>query len=642
MNGEHQQSKLSWQLPQATEDTLWISEGQKDAILNGITANVAFVDKDLQLLWVNKAAADSVNKSPGEMIGQTCYAFWADPAKPCQNCPTLKAFQTKQTEHALMVTPDGRVWDERGEPVFDENGDVIGVVEIAQDITERKQVEDAYKASEFKYRALIEHSSDVVFCVDRNGEYKFVNQVFASTFDKTPDFFLGKTFWDIYPKEHADQRQAANDRVFATGESQSLEVVVPLPDRTLYFIAKANPVKDETGKVVLNLTHATDITDRKLAEEALQESEAKLSNALQMAHAGHWEYDVDRDLFTFNDNFYRIFRTTAAAVGGYQMSSRDYARKFCHPDDLAVVANETRAAIESTDPNYSRQMEHRILYADGEAGVITVRFFIVKDPQGRTIKTYGVNQDITERKELEERIRQVRSDLLFAVSHDLKSPIQTLRQTQEMLGQLPPAEALARFQEYQEIWRRSLQRLERMINNLVDSQRGEEGRFPLLLAPCDPVEMVKRVVEDSQGYALSFQVTFNLKLQPVPQGSCDQEALSRVVENLLTNAVKFSPKGGQVEVRLKLEDQTLLLEVEDHGLGIPALEQTQLFQPFQRGRSAQQKRIPGTGLGLYVCRRIIEEHGSSISLTSEEGKGTKVTVRLPWGKVGIINDNTER
>ncbi|MEI6310022.1 MAG: PAS domain-containing protein, partial [bacterium] len=406
MNGEHRQSELSRQLPQAAEEALRISEGQKRAILNGITANVAFVDKDLQLLWVNVAAAKSVNKSPAEMIGQTCYAFWADPAKPCQNCPTLKAFQTKQTEHAFMHTPDGRIWDERGEPVFDELGDVIGVVEIAQDITERKRAEEAYIASEFKYRALIEHSSDVVFCVDRNGEYKFVNQVFASTFGKTPDYFLGKTFWDIYPKEHADHRQAANDKVFETGQSQSLEVVVPLPDRTLYFIAKANPVRDETGKVVLNLTHATDITERKLAEDALQESEAKLSNALQMAHAGHWEYDVDRDLFTFNDNFYRIFRTTAAAVGGYQMSSQDYARKFCHPDDLAVVANETRAAIESTDPNFSRQIEHRILYADGEAGVITVRFFIVKDPQGRTIKTYGVNQDITDRKRAEEALRE--------------------------------------------------------------------------------------------------------------------------------------------------------------------------------------------------------------------------------------------
>jgi len=147
--------------------------------------------------------------------------------------------------------------------------------DLEQAESERIRMEETYKDSELKYRSLIEHSSDVVFCVDKNGEYKFVNQVFASTFGKTPDYFLGKTFWDIYPKEHADHRQATSIKVFETGESQSVEVVVPLPGRTLYYIAKANPVRDAAGEVLLNLTHAIDITERKLMEEALRESEKK-------------------------------------------------------------------------------------------------------------------------------------------------------------------------------------------------------------------------------------------------------------------------------------------------------------------------------------------------------------------------------
>jgi PAS domain S-box-containing protein/putative nucleotidyltransferase with HDIG domain len=142
------------------------------------------------------------------------------------------------------------------------------------------------------------------------------------------------------------------------------------------------------------------------AEAAVRKSEAELSSALRMAHAGYWEYDVATDTFTFNDNFYRIFRTTAAEVGGYRMSSAEYARRFCHPDAAAIVANESRAAVESADPNYSRQIEHRFLYADGEVGTISVRFFVNKDAHGRTVKTYGVNQDITERKRLEQAQRQ--------------------------------------------------------------------------------------------------------------------------------------------------------------------------------------------------------------------------------------------
>lgn len=158
------------------------------------------------------------------------------------------------------------------------------VTGIIHDITERKRVEDALKNSELKYRSLIEHSSDVVFCVDQNGEYKFVNQVFASTFGKTPEYFIGKTFWDIYPKEHADHRQAVSLKVFATGESQSTEVVVPLPDRTMYYLAKANPISDDTGKVLLNLTHATDITGRKLAEEKIKTLLAEKELFLKEVH----------------------------------------------------------------------------------------------------------------------------------------------------------------------------------------------------------------------------------------------------------------------------------------------------------------------------------------------------------------------
>ena len=132
---------------------------------------------------------------------------------------------------------------------------------------------------------------------------------------------------------------------------------------------------------------------------------------MKIARLGYWEYDIADDLFTFNDHFYAIFRTSAEQVGGYRMSSARYARLFIHPDDRPVVGLETRKAIESTDPNFSRQIEHRIIYANGEIGYISVRFFIVKDSQGRTIKAYGANQDITERKRAEEALRESESNL---------------------------------------------------------------------------------------------------------------------------------------------------------------------------------------------------------------------------------------
>jgi HD-GYP domain-containing protein (c-di-GMP phosphodiesterase class II)/sensor domain CHASE-containing protein len=161
--------------------------------------------------------------------------------------------------------------------------------------------------------------------------------------------------------------------------------------------------------------YARDVTIRKRVEEELRANKAQLSNALVIAHLGHWEYDVANDLFTFNDQFYNIFRTTAAQVGGYTMHAAEYARRFVHPDDMHMVGEETRKAIETPDPHFNRQIEHRILYSDGTVGYVNVRFFIVKDSQGRTVRTFGVNQDITERKHSEKQLRDTLESLRKAV-----------------------------------------------------------------------------------------------------------------------------------------------------------------------------------------------------------------------------------
>ncbi|MCX5971673.1 MAG: PAS domain-containing sensor histidine kinase, partial [Coprothermobacterota bacterium] len=397
------------------------------------------------------------------------------------------------------------------------------------------------------------------------------------------------------------------------------ELVINENGHQRWLLTSKLPLKDESGNITGIVGIGRDITDRKRAEEALRESEEKFRAIFQnMAAACCLDEIIDTAgkatdyrILDVNPSYERITGIRRSQVIGALASQVYGTGKAPFLDIYSKVAESGEPiAFETYFEPIGKYLE------------ITVS----RPRKGRFSTVFS---DITERKQLEERIRQVRSDLLFAVSHDLKSPLQALRQTQEMLSELTPGKGLARFQEYSEIWKRNLQRLERMINNLVDSQHGEGDRFPLLLAPCDLKEMVKQVVEDSRGYALAKQVEVQLESQPVPESSCDEEAMARVVENLLTNAVKFSKKGGKVDIRLGMEGDMLRLEVEDHGAGIPANEQVQLFQPFQRGRSAQHKGIPGTGLGLYVSRRIVEEHGGTITLTSEEGKGTTVTVTLP-------------
>lgn len=158
--------------------------------------------------------------------------------------------------------------------------------------------------------------------------------------------------------------------------------------------------------------------EEKVAE--LEDSEMRLANAMKIAKMGYWEYDVEKNLFIFDDHFFAIYHTTAEEVGGYQLKPLEYASKFVHPEDREIVELETRKAMEATDPNFHRHLEHRILYADGGVGYISVTFFITKDNQGRTVKTFGINQDITQQKKIEKELldKETQYRAIFEAAND--------------------------------------------------------------------------------------------------------------------------------------------------------------------------------------------------------------------------------
>jgi len=281
----------------------------------------------------------------------------------------------------------------------------------------KHQADRKVRESEKRFHKVFEQGPIGMGLVGTDGRFLLVNSQLCQMLGYTEDELNSLTFVDITHPDHVT-KDLEGVRLLYAGEIPYYKAekrYIKKDGGILWGNLTAAAIRDADGKVLYTLPMIEDITDRKRAEEALRASEAQLSNAVKMAHLGPWEYDVDKDLFTFDDHFYNMFRTTAEQVGGYTMSSAEYARRFVHPDDLSVVADETRNAIETSDPFFNRQLEHRMLYADGEIGHISVRFFIVKDSTGQTIKTYGVNQDITERKRAEEALRQSQEMLSLAL-----------------------------------------------------------------------------------------------------------------------------------------------------------------------------------------------------------------------------------
>ncbi|MEI6608983.1 MAG: PAS domain S-box protein [Deltaproteobacteria bacterium] len=267
-----------------------------------------------------------------------------------------------------------------------------------------KQMEEALRESELKYRSVVECSSDAIFCVDEKGEYKFTNSLFASTFGKSPDYFIGKTFWDIYPKEHADKRYEVTKRVFATGRSESVEVEVPLPDKTLYFYAIADPIHDENGKVILNLTHAINITERKLAEaqskaalNSLRESEQSLAEAQHIARIGSWDWDMISNTVKWSKEMYRVFGISADTFDGKPES----LLKVIHPDDVELFTNCMKGNLSKGNPT---SLEFRVIHKSGSIHHIFAAGRVEFNDSGSPIRNIGTAQDITERKQAEDAL----------------------------------------------------------------------------------------------------------------------------------------------------------------------------------------------------------------------------------------------
>jgi signal transduction histidine kinase len=234
--------------------------------------------------------------------------------------------------------------------------------------------------------------------------------------------------------------------------------------------------------------------------------------------------------------------------------------------------------------------------------------------------------------EQNKRLRELdrlKDEFLSLVSHELRTPLTSIRGYLDLVLDGEAGEVNPEQRRFLEAVERNSGRLLRLVGDLLFVAQADAGRLSLERGRVDLSELAAHCVEEAAPAATEKSVSLVLLAEPVPSLVGDRGRLAQVLDNLVSNALKFTPEGGSVQVRTRAGGNQVVLEVEDSGIGIPAADQPRLFERFFRSAVAEDQAIPGTGLGLAIVKAIVEAHSGQISISSREGLGTTFRVELP-------------
>lgn len=344
--------------------------------------------------------------------------------------------------------------------------------------------------------------------------------------------------------------------------------------------------------------------------EALMSNESRLRATFEQAFVGMAQSEADGRLTRVN--------RTLCEITGYperELLGRSL-RDIVHADDRGAEGGSVSEV----------PAEKRLVRKDGSIAWTNIATTPVLDDAGGSDCLVTVVQDITEFK----RIDRMKSEFVSIVSHELRTPLTSIRGSLGLVaggvaGVLPDA-----AKNLVAIAKNNCERLIRLINDILDTEKIESGKMTLDMRELDLGALVAAAIESNEGFAAQHRVTLRLV---APQESlrvrADADRLTQVLTNLISNAVKFSPAEGQVEIEVARRGERLRVEVRDHGQGIPAEFHDRIFQKFSQADSSDTRQKGGTGLGLNISKAIVERLGGEIGFESAAGAGTTFHFELP-------------
>ena len=555
--------------------------------------------------------------------------------------------------HTVLTARDGtdsHIADSAA-PIRSGDGDLLGVVLVFRDITDRYERDEALR----RHREALEEERKQLKMALEGGNLGMWNLNLnqgRSQFDQRAAAMLGYTAEEVNRTSNFFESNVHPDdleRVWEQHERHvrgeipfiDLEIRMRHKDGSWRWILDRGTIvawnDDGTPRRMVG-THM-DITERKEREAALQEKQLLLEASQRIAHLGHFVLDVPTSTLYWSDETYRIFGLPPSEP----ITLQRYFQAI-HPNDRDYVQQTNARSLETGE---MPTVEHRIVRPDGTERVVEIRGLAMEENQAdQPTKIIGTVLDITERKETERQLRKAKEEaetaraeaeeanrlksiFLANMSHEIRTPLTSIIGFAEEIGRETESPDAALNRRFAQLIARSGNNLLSTLDGVLNLSRLEAGAMGLVEEPLNLTPIVRRTAEPFYPQAESEQLTLQADLASHVQAVADPGGIQMVVQNLLSNALKFTDAGGTIWLRAYVDADDAVLEVEDTGIGMDPDAVPELFEPFRQASEGLAREYEGSGLGLSLVRKLVDQLEGTLTVDTARGDGTRFTVRLP-------------
>ena len=515
-------------------------------------------------------------------------------------------------------------------PLMGPSGEIQYLIVSGQDVTDQREMENTLLESEARYREVVENSLGFVFTCSMEGRLTSLNAFTAETLGYRAEGLVGRMLTELMDAEGA---AAFQDCLNTLESAEEWQGALPLrrSDGVYRRIAVRSRRMQLPGERPFVLNHGMDVTEQYEAEEALRMATRQRELILEAVDDGIFGMDLEGKVTFINEAGARMLGYATKELVGHDLHELIH---HSHADGTPY-SRSTSPILQALRRSEPIRMRDEVFWRQ-DGTVIPVEYSATPlIEEGQVNGMVVAFQDVGERRRLE----KMKDEFISTVSHELKTPLTSLRAS---LGLVQSGTLDKRPEKQRQMIDMAIgncDRLVRLVNDILDFDRGEKGRLPLNREAVDPMTLLRRAADIAHNAATQAQIEFHFDVNASPV-FVDEERVLQVLNELVGNAIKFSPPGTAIQLAAwnvdgvapgagPLEVGAVCFMVEDQGRGIVPEKLERIFERFQQGDGSDSRALGGTGLGLALCRSIVEQHGGRIWAESEVGKGSRFLFTMP-------------